>query len=147
MSLDVYLELDTTVAVPERVPVRIDGATKMLSREEYAVLNPGREPIALSEEETTVAYHANITHNLGKMASEAFLYDCCWRPDENGYRLAKQLIGPLSDGLTLLKADPAHFKQFNPANNWGSYEGLIEFVENYLAACKQYPQARVSVWR
>lgn len=147
MSLDVYLELDTAVTVPERVPVRIDGATKMLSREEYAVLDPGREPIVLPEEETTVVYHANITHNLGGMAREAFLYNCCWRPDEHGYELAKQLIGPLSDGLTLLKADPVRFKQFNPANGWGSYEGLVEFVEEYLAACRKYPNARVSVWR
>lgn len=38
-------------------------------------------------------------------------------------------------------------KKFNPKNGWGSYGGLVKFVEDYLAACIENPTAKVSVWR
>ena len=60
---------------------------------------------------------------------------------------AEQLIAPLRVGLDVLRGDPKRFRQFNPENGWGDYEGLIEFVEEYLAACEMYPDADVSVWR
>lgn len=68
---------------------------------------------------------------------------------EGGFRtiLARELIDTLDSGLSLLKSDPERFKRFNPENGWGSYEGLVEFVEDYLDACRQYPDAEVSVWR
>lgn len=59
----------------------------------------------------------------------------------------KDLIEPLEIGLALLKSDPDRFKAFNPANGWGNYEGLVEFVESYLEACKEYPDANVEVSR
>ena len=59
-------------------------------------------------------YTRNITHNLGKMAEEAGIYEALWRPDEAGYWNAVDLIQPLSAGLKLLLADPERFKKFNP---------------------------------
>ena len=64
-------------------------------------------------------YSANITHNLGKMASEAGIYKCLWRPEEVEITKAKELIEPLSRGLALLKGDPERFKAFNASNGWG----------------------------
>ena len=89
----------------------------------------------------------NITHNLGKMAREAGLYDACWRPDEIGITKASWLIEPLEKGLDLLKKNPARFTPFNPSNGWGNYDGLVEFVERYLKACRDHPDANVSVSR
>jgi hypothetical protein len=45
-----------------------------------------------------------------------------------------------------LQADPARFQSLNPSNGWGTYEGLVQFVTAYLAACVQFPDATVSVW-
>ena len=90
-------------------------------------------------------YEANITHNLGEMASEADLYKYLWRPDENGITRAAELIDPLTEGLARLKADPDRFKSYNPSNGWGSYEGLVKFTENYLEACKRFPRATVKI--
>lgn len=95
----------------------------------------------------TDTYSANITHNLGKMALEAGIYEALWRPDEAGYHRAGDLIEPLSAGLIKLLANPEHYKTYNPSNGWGSYEGLVEFVSEYLDACKQNRDARVEVSR
>ena len=92
-------------------------------------------------------YARNITHNLGKMAAEAGIYKHLWRPDEIEVHKASQLIGALEAGLDLLRADPKRFMALNPENGWGSYEGLVEFVETYLAACKESPDAVVRVSR
>ena len=60
---------------------------------------------------------------------------------------AKELIEPLRQGLHNLKSEPERYKKFNPENGWGSYDGLVKFVENYLNACYEYPDADVEVSR
>jgi hypothetical protein len=95
----------------------------------------------------TAVYTANVTHNLGKMAEEAGIYQHLWEPDEIAVTKAEQLIEPLTKGLELLESDPARFEALNPSNGWGSYEGLVRFVRGYLEACKEHPDAEVRVWR
>lgn len=89
----------------------------------------------------------NITHNLGRMADEAGVYDACWRPDEHGWTHARDIIPELTLGLAQLVTDPDRFSEFNPTNNWGSYQGLVRFVEAYLEACQKYPDAEIHVSR
>lgn len=60
---------------------------------------------------------------------------------------ARDLIEPLRKGLADLKARPAHFERFNSPNGWGRYEHFVPWVERYLAACEDYPNAEVSVSR
>ena len=92
-------------------------------------------------------FHANITHNLTDMAHEAGIYGCLWRPEEFDLTQAKQLIEPLTKGLEELEKHPEKYKQYNPENGWGSYEGLVKFVRKVLAACEQYPLADVKAYR
>jgi hypothetical protein len=92
-------------------------------------------------------YSANITHNLGKMADKAGIYYHLWRPDELRIRTAKRLIKPLEKGLALLKEKPEYFSQFNAENGWGMYEHFVPFVEQYLNACKEYPNAKIETDR
>jgi len=92
-------------------------------------------------------FNGNITHNLGEMATACGLYYYLWRPEEIGITTADQLIDPLTVGLDALIDNPEKFRQFNPSNDWGTYEGLIDFVTYYLKACKENPKAKVSVWR
>lgn len=150
MSLDVYLTLKDTVALThEKVFIREYGQTKEITLEEWYERSLDRDPIVMipAEEFTTSVYTANITHNLNKMAEEAGLYKFLWRPDEIEITKASQLIEPLENGLQELKSRPGYYKIFNPENGWGTYDGLVKFVENYLQACKEYPEAEVSVWR
>lgn len=92
-------------------------------------------------------YDANITHNLSRMADEAGIYKHLWCPQEVEITSAQQLIEPLERGLALLRAEPEKFLPYNPANGWGSYETLVKFVEEYIAACKAHPDATVVAHR
>lgn len=127
------------------------GETRQITREEWYERFPYCEPVAFKEPEDVVmddeVYWRNITHNLNKMAGAAGIYEACWRPEGIGVTHAKQLIPLLKAGLERLLADPEKFKAFNPKNGWGDYEGLVNFVRDYLARCEQYPEATVSVSR
>ena len=92
-------------------------------------------------------YAANYTHNCGTMAAAADIYEYIWRPDENGITTAAQLIEPLRAGIAAMKADPEKFRTFDPPNGWGSYATFLPWVEAYLAACEDHPDATVSVSR
>lgn len=103
--------------------------------------------VYLSATRPVEVYWRNITHNLGEMAGEAGVYEHLWRPDEIGITQAGQLVEPLEAGLKLLESDPARFKAFDPPNKWGDYAGLVDFVREYLKACRENPDADVAVSR
>jgi hypothetical protein len=128
--------------------IRENGETKEISEKEWFEKHP-YEPVkyAEGERETDEVYSANITHNLITMAEKAGIYEHLWRPDEINITKASQLIEPLKEGLDKLKSEPDKYKKFNPENGWGNYEGLVRFVENYLNACIEYPDADVDVSR
>jgi hypothetical protein len=92
-------------------------------------------------------YSANVTHNLGSMAREAGIYMHLWRPEEIGITKAGQLVEPLRAGLEKMRADPEHFRTFDAENKWGTYDQFLPWVERYLAACEEFPEADVSVSR
>jgi hypothetical protein len=92
-------------------------------------------------------FHRNITHNLGRMAGLAGLYQPLWRPDEIDCKTAGQLIGPMRAGLAMLRSDEPRFRALDAPNGWGRYEHLVAFVEAYLAACEEHPTATVGVSR
>jgi len=92
-------------------------------------------------------YSRNITHNVNKMAMEAGIYEYLWRPEEVGIWKAEELIEPLTKGLERLKSNPEHYKQFEPENMWGSYDGLVAFVEDYLKHCHIFKDSYVEVDR
>ena len=94
-----------------------------------------------------MVYTNNITHNLGMMAKEAGIYEQLWHPEDLGITMAYQLIRPLKNGLVLLKSDPEYFKSFDSPNGWGLYIHFVPWVEEYLAACIENPNAAVSVSR
>ena len=98
-------------------------------------------------------YSGNITHNLGKMASEVklsngkTLYDVLWRPDEHGFKTGEDIAELLDEGFNILLASPEEYKKYNPENGWGSYDGLVDFVYKYRNACWENPDAELSVSR
>lgn len=148
MSLDVWLTVDEPIRKQGTgVFVREGGKTIELTQEQVAAKFPNSVPAPLQEFETTEVYENNITHNLGKMAQAADIYTALWRPDEQGWTTAKDITGVLERGLKRLKKDPAGFKKLDPENGWGSYDGLVDFVEEYLTACKKWPDAKIGISR
>lgn len=104
-------------------------------------------PDSATSPDTPEVFTANITHNLNKMAKAAGIYEPLWRPEEVGISRAKQLIMPLTRGLAELKRRKEFYMLLAPSNGWGSYEGLIVFVQRYLEACKEYPTADIVISR
>lgn len=106
---------------------------------------------------TKSVFKGNLTHNLGKMASECGLYEPMWRPhklfdypdeqEDACWIIASDLIEYLEKGIEELKANPEKYKKLNPENGWGDYDGLLKVAEEYLVHCKVYPDADVSVNR
>ena len=103
--------------------------------------------VYLTRTQPTTVFDANITHNLGAMAEEAGIYKHLWRPEEIGITKASQLIEPLREGIALMKIEPLRFEKHNPTNGWGSYKDFVPWLERYLAACEEYPDADVGVSR
>lgn len=89
----------------------------------------------------------NITHNLGRMAKAAGIYDCLWRPNENGFDIAHQIIPILEKGLSELKKNPEKFKEYNAPNGWGLYEHFVPYVQRILDGCYANPDAEIVVSR
>lgn len=153
MSLDVYLSVETPI---ERKPtsgifVRESGETREISADEWNARCPDREPVRViasaEPSETTEVFSANVTHNLGRMADAAGIYEALWRPEEIGVSKASQLVPLLEKGLAKLEAHPDEFLPMNPVNGWGSYERFVPWVRNYLQACREYPDATIRVSR
>ena len=98
-------------------------------------------------------YSNNITHNLGKMADAVSvgegrtLYQVLWRPDEHGYIYAREIVDMLYAGWKELSFNPDKYKKYNPENGWGTYEGLVNFVKKYHAACMDNPDAELRISR
>ena len=103
--------------------------------------------VFLTQVQETEVYSSNITHNLNKMASQAGLYHVLWHPETLGVARAGELIPLLRGGLNVLLSDPDYFKSFNPENSWGTYDGLVKFVREYINACETYPNAKIGVSR
>lgn len=99
--------------------------------------------VTLTVVKPSAVYSRNITHNLGAMADAAGIYKHLWRPEEIGITKASELIEPLTTGLEKLKSKAQDFQKFNAANGWGKYENLVAFVEDYLNACIENPDANV----
>ena len=89
----------------------------------------------------------NYTHNAGKMATEAGIYDCLWEPDLHSMWFAEDLIQPLRAGIAAMKDDPMRFMRLQPGTDWGSYDTFLPWCEKYLAACIANPTAKVRVSR
>jgi CCR4-NOT transcription complex subunit 1 len=70
-----------------------------------------------------------------------------------GSLIQHQLVSSITLGIALryvleaLRKDPEHYKQWNPENGWGSYEGLLNFVAEYRNACLDNPDAELRVSR
>lgn len=92
-------------------------------------------------------YEANITHNLGKMASACGVYYACWRPEEINCTRAKHILPMLKNGIEVLKADPDYYKKFDSPNGWGLYIHFLPWLERYAEACEKYPEAKIHISR
>lgn len=153
MSLDIYLDSPTGCksgsASEKDIPVRIDGQTKMISREEWDSMGMGFEPVTYEGEGNSRVFSANITHNLTRMAKAAGIYDLLWDLTIEGEDIltAGQMTEQLRMGIERMESDPDTYKTYNPTNGWGSYDDFIPWLKELLEACEEFPDAHVTIWK
>lgn len=95
---------------------------------------------------TITVFDRNITHNLGKMARKAGLYDAMWDPYSIDLDIRPaSMIPELIDGIRFMVNNRLECEQLAPENGWGTYEDLLEFAEQYLLACVKYPNAEMCI--
>jgi hypothetical protein len=94
-------------------------------------------------------WERNITHNLGELASALGVYEIIWRPDETNGVIAKahDMIWSLVVAIEILTNENSNFRKHEPENGWGTIDGFIRFMREYLAACRKYPNALIEVSR
>lgn len=149
MSLDFYLIYpgENHNNKGSGIFVRENGMTKEIPMEELEEKFPGKKPVvSLADDDEGEVFHANITHNLSDMAKQAGIYECLWRPSENGFEKAKDIIDRLKTGIEMMYDVPAFFKQFDADNGWGTYDDFLPWLKNVLSACEEYPGAVIKVW-
>ncbi len=145
MSLDVRLYSKTPISKKGTgVYVRENGMNKELTVEEVREKFPNTV-VEENDYETTCVYSANITHNLAKMAKAAGIYDICWQPQEIGVEQAADIVPILEKGLADMKKRPEFYETFDSPNGWGLYKHFVPWLEKYLAACQENPDAIIEV--
>ena len=90
---------------------------------------------------TTVYEVGNYTSNVSPMWTRAL-----GQPLSELHGMTAADAVPLLDaGIAALEADPAGFRELNPANGWGRYEGALKYLEELRAGCAEHPKTVVRV--
>ncbi len=93
----------------------------------------GRDPAAVTEGH-------NYTYNVSLMLQEAGLTVGAL----DGV-LAGTARGILDAAIEKMKADPNKYREMNPKNGWGHYEGALHWLEKIRGDCMRHPKATVRV--
>ena len=101
----------------------------------------------VEKDKWVTVFRANITHNLAKMAEAANIYYELWRPDAIEITQAKELIEPLTKAIEDMKKHKEQYEKNNSPNGWGLYDNFVPWLERYIEACKEYPNAIIEVSR
>lgn len=155
MSLDLYINSNTPVLHRGTgVYVRKGGETiELKTKQEVLIYFPDVNPEDIEEKtyEDNEYFHMNLTHNLTEMASQCrvigtcnydadsaivTLYDLLWHPKDN-LKVETPTFDYLEDVMQCYKKlleKPEFYKQYNPENGWGSYEGLVRNTKKFIIA-------------
>lgn len=56
-----------------------------------------------------------------------------------------EAAGPLAEAVKRMEADPGTYREMNPANGWGDYDGALRYLRRVAEACAQNPACRIAV--
>ena len=104
--------------------------------------------------EIEIESHLQITHNLNTIVSELGLlvdlpyYEVIWEPYElfglkNGEVPAEFVLKLLPDLIKNLLKFEDRLLEYLPSNGWGTFEGLIGFLCDYLKECYTNQEAYI----
>lgn len=91
--------------------------------------------LALGEPEAGVHSGADVVLHLKEPALKRFID-----------KPASEAVEPLRRAVERMEADPAPYQALNPENGWGDYEGALDYLKRFLAACERHPKAVIGGW-
>lgn len=95
-----------------------------------------------SDEPQTVIEIGNYTTNVGPMWCDALggklLREYADAP-------CSEAAGPLADAVKRMEADPDKYREMNPPNGWGDYEGALGFLRRIAEACASHPKCTIGI--
>lgn len=147
MSLDISIKAKVPVVKNGTgIFVRENGKTKELTADEAK--ERGWDGINM-DFVSEYAWTGNITHNLGKMASNVMpdgkpytLYSLLWG---GKYKNCRDLIGKLHVCILYMMMNKEELKKYNPENGWGTYEQLLEFTKEFQMACIDNQDCKIEI--
>lgn len=83
----------------------------------------------------------NYTSNVSTLIKEV----CGYYPTYWNGKCCSDVYPAIQQGIELLTQHPQMYRQFEPANGWGSVEGTLEFLKNIADVCREYPVAIIEV--
>lgn len=130
MSIDIHLD------VKRAEPTEADKAIELLRAHGFDQF--AAEIEARHEYGDVRVFDENVGGSIVDLAKRIGLPECIWRPGEHDIDKAAQLIEPLAAALATLQA-PKAFDQ--------KRHELACVVSRYLTACREHPNATVTVSR
>lgn len=118
------------------------GEIRELSWEQWNNAFPTLSPHASNEIVFEDQYETHISHNLTTMAIEGGFYETVWRP---GDMQAWQIIPGLEKAIFKMEHEPMRFKQVERYK--GEYNQLLNFLYEYLEACRNNPTCKIHAGR
>jgi hypothetical protein len=95
-----------------------------------------------AEEPQTVVEIGNYTSNVFPIWVEAL----------NGRSLREyhgapcsEAAGPLAEAVKRMEADPDKYREMNPSNGWGDYEGALRYLRSLAEASAEHPKCMIRV--
>ncbi len=89
-------------------------------------------------------FEANVTGNLTPMLRESrgfYLGDERWK-GQSGVTMLPAVQGVIDD----MTDDPGRFREHNPENGWGDYDGALETLRALRDAIARHPDATYQDW-
>lgn len=145
MSLDIYVKFKHKKVVDYHKSHSACGSTMAAVPEGYS--------------EEVEEWHANITHNMGEMASKipvhsdgsescTTLYDYVWRPEMRKEKVdTTVMLRVLNEGLPFMIVNRLKLMEFNPKNGWGDYDSFLAWLIDYRNICEDNPGCEIEASR
>lgn len=99
--------------------------------------------ISITAQREVEIYEANITYNLAPM-----YYKCVDK--EKGLKKldnmnCKKALPIVNKAITDMLNNANEYRKLNPANGWGSYEGLLAKLQEIRNCCESNPDGIINV--
>lgn len=56
-----------------------------------------------------------------------------------------EAAGPLADAVQRMEADPGKYREMNPPNGWGDYEGALRYLRRLAEACAKHSKCTIKI--